>query len=147
MARKKARNGLKLLFAVALIIYILCVLHITIFSREPEERRFDLEPFRSYVLLIRDHNSFYLSQICCNILMTVPFGILLPFLSGKFRSLRVMTVSGFFFSLIIEILQYISGRGLFEFDDLFNNTVGSSLGYIVFLIIQTMLCRFISDNK
>lgn len=121
--------------ASAFVIYLLIVLYITIFSREPEERRIDMELFRSYKLLFIDKNDFYYTQIVCNIIMTVPFGILFPVLNEKFRSVFLMFVSGFVFSLLIELAQYFSGRGLFEFDDLFNNTVGALLGYLILNIL------------
>ena len=96
--------------ASAFVIYLLIVLYITIFSREPEERRIDMELFRSYKLLFIDKNDFYYTQIVCNIIMTVPFGILFPVLNEKFRSVFLMFVSGFVFSLLIELAQYLSYR-------------------------------------
>lgn len=128
--------------ASAFVIYLLIVLYITIFSREPEERRIDMELFRSYKLLFIDKNDFYYTQIVCNIIMTVPFGILFPVLNEKFRSVFLMFVSGLGFSLLIELAQYFSGRGLFEFDDLFNNTVGALLGYLILnILIRTFSSR------
>jgi glycopeptide antibiotics resistance protein len=128
--------------ASAFVIYLLIVLYITIFSREPEERRIDMELFRSYKLLFIDKNDFYYTQIVCNIIMTVPFGILFPVLNEKFRSVFLMFVSGLVFSLLIELAQYFSGRGLFEFDDLFNNTVGALLGYLILnILIRTFSSR------
>ena len=121
--------------ASAFVIYLLIVLYITIFSREPEERRIDMELFRSYKLLFIDKNDFYYGQIVCNIIMTVPFGILFPLINEKFRSVFLMFISGFVFSLLIELAQYFTGRGLFEFDDLFNNTVGALFGYLILNIL------------
>lgn len=147
MSGKRRKIDLKLFFIFLLIIYLLAVGHITLFSREPEERRFDMEPFRSYILLIRDKNYFYLEQIYYNILMTVPLGILLPCINKKYRSLRRMTMTGFIFSCCIEIIQYITRRGLFEFDDLFNNTLGASIGYILFVLLHLLTIYLIDRNK
>lgn len=130
--------------ASAFAIYLLIVMYITVFSREPEERRVDMELFRSYKLLFIDKNDFYYGQILCNILMTVPFGILFPLINEKFRSVFLMFVSGFVFSLFIEIVQYFTGRGLFEFDDLFNNTVGALFGY---LILNILIRTFSSQRE
>lgn len=139
----RQKKGLKRIFIILLMIYIAAVLYITVLSRAPEERRFDLEPFRSYVLLIRDHNYFYLYQTTCNILMTIPLGILLPLISDRFHSLLKMLFTGLVFSGCIESVQYITCRGLFEFDDLFNNTVGAGVGYILLclFIIQIRKCK------
>ena len=82
---QKNRRHFRIYTASAFLIYLLIVLHITIFSREPEERRIDTELFRSYRLLFVEKNDFYYGQIVCNILMTVPFGILIPLLNPKIR--------------------------------------------------------------
>ncbi|MCQ2409949.1 MAG: VanZ family protein [Clostridia bacterium] len=141
MAEKKKTNSLRKVFITAFLIYIAAVLYITILSRPAEDRRFDLEPFRSYVLLFRDKNYFYLYQTACNILMTVPFGILLPLISRKFCSMRKIVFLGFLFSFMIEIIQYITCRGLCEFDDLFNNTVGAGTGYLIFFIFIHIIIK------
>jgi glycopeptide antibiotics resistance protein len=129
-----------------LLIYFAAVLYITVLSREPEGRRYDMEPFRSYSLLL-DGNGFYFNQIFYNILMTVPFGMLVPLVSKKIRTLPSITFAGFCFSFAIELTQYITGRGLFEFDDLFNNTIGAVLGYIFFLILSGVMIIYLRGKK
>jgi hypothetical protein rflaF_18094 len=60
--------------------------------------------------------------------MFIPLGVLLPYLCGitKFKSVFLMSLA---FSAGIEITQYITGRGLCEFDDVFNNTLGACVGF------------------
>ena len=48
-------------------------------------------------------------------------------------------LSGAGLSAIIELLQLISQRGLFEFDDIINNTLGTVIGVTVYLLIATLL--------
>ncbi|MBR4027500.1 MAG: VanZ family protein [Lachnospiraceae bacterium] len=36
-------------------------------------------------------------------------------------------------SLTIEVLQLFMKKGLFEFDDIFHNTLGGVLGYVIYL--------------
>ena len=136
-SRKK--KDLKIYLVSAFVIYILIVLYITIFNRMPEEKRVDMELFRSYRLLIVDKNYFYLYQISCNILMTIPFGILVPTFSKKCRKFSSLAIAGFLFSFVIECAQYFTGRGLFEMDDLFNNTLGAILGFIIFTVCYRMI--------
>ena len=138
MSTRKKRD-LKIYLVSAFVIYILIVLYITIFNRMPEEKRVDMELFRSYRLLINDKNYFYLYQISCNILMTIPFGILLPAFAKKFRKFLSLLLAGFLFSFLIECAQYFTGRGLFEMDDLFNNTVGSIFGFFIFSFFYRMI--------
>lgn len=45
------------------------------------------------------------------------------------------------FSVGIEIMQFVTGRGLMEFDDVFNNTVGAVVGYGIYHYSKQ------SDNK
>lgn len=63
-----------------------------------------------------------------NIAMFIPLGVLLPYLCGitKFKKVFLMSLA---FSAGIEITQYITGRGLCEFDDVFNNTLGACVGF------------------
>lgn len=122
--------------STAFIIYILSVFYITLGDRTAEERRAVLEPFYSLKLIIKDKNYFYMRMWYCNIAMLIPFGILVPMINNKFCSAKRVVLSGFLFSLAIEITQYFTGRGLFEVDDLIANTLGAFIGYILFYVVN-----------
>ena len=62
MSSRKKRD-LKIYLVSAFVIYILIVLYITIFNRMPEEKRVDMELFRSYRLLINDKNYLKIAVI------------------------------------------------------------------------------------
>jgi len=99
------------------------------------------EPGRGFGLFITDVRLF--RQIILNILLYVPFGYLLPFAwpklaqrkrprphgSGARRAFpwRVVLI-GMAFSLTTECIQLVSRVGLFELDDIFDNTIGCVLG-------------------
>ena len=71
--------------------------------------------------------------VILNIVMFVPFGILLPLLHSRFKR-AIWTVGwAFLFTLSIESLQLITGYGNFEVDDLFNNLLGAIIGYGIFM--------------
>ena len=91
-------------------------------------------------------NDFYLDMIVYNIIMTIPFGIFLPLLYKPFRSFRRVAFAGFLYSLLIEISQFISGRGLFELDDLFNNTIGAMLGYWLYILFNKVMIYILKDK-
>ena len=55
---------------------------------------------------------------------------MLPMLK-KVTLKQIMLIS-MLFSIGIEVTQFITGRGLMEFDDVFNNTVGAVVGYIIY---------------
>ena len=42
------------------------------------------------------------------------------------------------FSGTIEIMQYITGRGLTEVDDVITNTIGAAVGVVIYKIISTV---------
>ena len=64
-----------------------------------------------------------------NIFMMVPFGLLLPYLPKIFLKFGPTAFAGLTFSLLIEVSQLVLRRGIFETDDLINNTLGTLIGY------------------
>ena len=125
------------------IIYIIGVLSLTFIVREtmilrtPDNRGVILEPFREVDTMLHQPNHFFwFMQIFLNILLFVPFGFLLPMISERFRSFGLTTVIGFIFSAGIETMQYITGRGLTEVDDVINNTAGALIGYVIYEIMM-----------
>ena len=132
-------------FIIAALLHLAIVLYITLIDRIPGERRCMLTPFWEIRNVINGtERSFYIGQIIGNLLMLFPTGFLLTaiFKCKKIRWYHVASTA-LLFSLFIEITQYFTGRGLMEFDDVFNNTVGCLLGYAVYLIIR----RRINNRK
>ena len=77
-------------------------------------------------------NSFSQRQwlnVLLNIAMFVPLGILVPLIWPKFQKWYRMLPAGFGVSLLIELAQLLTGSGLFDVDDLFNNTLGAMMGF------------------
>lgn len=110
------------------LIYITVVLGATIGSRFSNYSSVNLHLFSSY----KDaYNNFSLGEwrnIILNILMFVPIGFLLPLLFKKCQCFYITYLAGFFLTLFIEILQLITKRGIFELDDILNNTLGCAIG-------------------
>lgn len=65
-----------------------------------------------------------------NVIMLMPLGFLLPTIWPQFRSIKKVALTGFFFSLAIEISQLLNGR-LADINDLIMNTLGAILGYLI----------------
>ena len=117
----------KILFSV----YIICVLWITLIEREWSSPHAMLVPFWKFANAIKGvERSFYIKQILGNLTMLLPFGFMLPML--KKVTLKQVLLLSMFFSIGIEVMQFITGRGLMEFDDVFNNTVGAVVGYKIY---------------
>ncbi len=138
---------------VVFIIYLLGVLSLTFIVREmmilrtPDNRGVVLEPFREIDAMLHQPNHFFwFMQIFLNILLFVPFGFLLPMISERFRSLWLTAVTDFMFSTGIETMQYITGRGLTEVDDVINNTSGALIGYILYVTVMWIYKRTQANN-
>ena len=82
-------------------------------------------------------------NIILNIAMFVPFGFMLPQLIKRTKGFWKVSLIGFLFTLLIEVLQLLLKRGIFEPDDLLGNTVGAMIGYGIFC----MFAYFIQKRK
>lgn len=76
-----------------------------------------------------------------NIAMFIPFGILLPLAFPRFQRWYQMLAAGVGASLLVETLQFLTGRGQADVDDLFCNTLGAMLGYCLCLIVLSFSRR------
>lgn len=77
-------------------------------------------------------------------LKLVPLGFFLPLLFTKCKKFWVTYLSGFLFTLILELIQLITQRGIFELDDILNNTLGCIIGYGIVMIF---ILYFVDKKK
>lgn len=71
-----------------------------------------------------------------NILLFIPFGILFPVIWPTMVELKYTVLSGFSFSLLIEISQLFNNRQT-DVDDLLMNTLGTLIGCLLFLKLSS----------
>ena len=70
------------------------------------------------------------AQIFWNIVLFIPIGIMVSEIwTGKY--LWQYATYGLLLSGVIEFLQLLTHRGLFEFDDMFHNTIGMVIGCLI----------------
>lgn len=124
---------------VLLIAYIFLVFASTVFSRTSKEHySYELIPFWSYWEIIKGSESLFWEDIL-NVIMLLPMGIMLPIVMkggvGN-KGFRRVILIGFLTSLTIGLLQLVTKRGLFEFDDMFHNTIGVAIGYWLYYGIK-----------
>jgi glycopeptide antibiotics resistance protein len=117
-------------YKTILLIYLFFVIWITLLNRTSTYRRMMLVPFWEYrnLLFATDH-LYWFKQITCNILMLMPLGFLLAM--QKISPKQIVMI-GCGLSVCIELTQLVTARGLCEFDDVFNNTLGAWLGYVIY---------------
>ncbi|MBR1852721.1 MAG: VanZ family protein [Lachnospiraceae bacterium] len=83
-------------------------------------------------------------NIIFNFCMFVPLGFWLPLGLKSFRRFWKTYLAGFGFTLLIETMQLMTRRGIFELDDVLGNTVGTMIGYGIFMlgeILQLAVCK------
>ena len=86
-------------------------------------------------------------NIVGNMAAFMPFGFILPEVWDQLNRWYTITLMGFLFSLGIETAQLISKVGSFDVDDLFLNTIGALIGYIVFVIAIGVWNRYHGENR
>lgn len=97
------------------------------------EMRYNLRLFSTVKIFLRfDYFSTFMwvLNLIGNIGVFVPFGVLFPLVfKGGLGKLYLRFITGIF---ILEVMQLISRRGVFDVDDLLLNSVGFMVGYGVY---------------
>lgn len=123
-----------------LIFYYVIVLGATVLSRRAVYHHATVLPFfATYREAWNEWSLVDWRNLILNILMFVPIGFCFPFLSKNFQKLQCTYLAGFIMTLFIETLQFFTGRGVFETDDLFNNFMGTAIGYGFNQIVYSVL--------
>ena len=98
--------------------------------------QYQLQLFWSYAQWSIQHD-----QVLRNIIMFIPIG----FLAGKeFERKGILLAAGF--SLLIETIQLLTCRGLFEFDDIIHNTAGAVIGYGCFALLKRVYRKIVGKG-
>ena len=148
----------RLIFAY--LLYILAVLlmyrkisrvHIDIFAFLYLILIIGLSLFRSYHLYginlnpltiaddFRHYHSFTLLLITANIFVYLPLGIYIKY---RTRLKNIKSIIFFLaYILLIESLQYIFHKGVFDINDIITNTLGFYLGMVIFSFIKKITQR------
>lgn len=75
-----------------------------------------------------------------NVVLFVPLGLFLPILYKRFDKIWKVALAGFLISLSIEIIQMF-GCGSTDINDLITNTIGTCIGYFVFLLLNKIILK------
>lgn len=131
-----------------MLIYVYCVLDITLIDRIPGIRRHVFRPLWEVSSMLKSGDySYWSGQIGGNLIMLFPLGFMMPILSDKFRNIKWAAIMGLAFSVLIEFTQYYTARGLFESDDIIHNTIGACIGCIVYVFIYDKLLNEKSEAE
>lgn len=116
------------------VIYFFVLCNIVYFSREPGSRiGVDMRLFSTWGTTSQEH-----AYVIENVILFIPFGFLFPACLPK--KISVLTVfAGALCSVCIEYIQYRTGSGYCQIDDIVTNTLGALMGYIVFAICRAII--------
>lgn len=151
--KKKTKIMIKGVGCVLFAGYLLMLVYFLFFAEEygravnPESvYRYNLTPFAEIRRFWIYRNSLGMAavytNIIGNILAFLPFGYILPIIMQRMRSGFLIILSGFGFSLIVELLQLWTRVGSFDVDDLILNTLGAALGYGLFVICNYLRRKY-----
>lgn len=125
----------RILSKVVLSEYVVLTYSSTVFYRPyVEESDHNFNPFWSYFAIFQGKDIFFVENLL-NIMVFVPIGMLLGF---SFRRINWMIIFAFglLMSLSIEGCQLLFKRGFAEFDDVFHNTLGCVIGFVIYKAIE-----------
>lgn len=128
---------MKRYFAVFITVYTIFLLYMMFFGsgREASDVSYiQTEPFITIQKFFTDtkvSSEDFAVNIIGNIFVFSPFGWLGLFLR-KFNSFIPATFSFLIIISLIESLQYFTGRGVADIDDIFLNTTGMLIGFFLF---------------
>ena len=142
-------------------IYILGVIYVTLRPFHfiiplvvGKSYSFDFNLFYNLKNMSGGYFGYQLLYSLGNILMLVPFGLLIPILFKTARRFYKIILFGFVFSLTIELTQtFFTMTRSGTVDDLVFNTMGAAIGYALFLIVKSVsqrseiIKRFLLDNN
>ena len=140
------KKQIRLLCRVLFALYIAGLVYFLFFAemldRTGIERsyRYNLIPFREIRRFIVYADLLgpmaVISNLFGNIVIFMPFGFLVPILGRKKRNFWFTSLLSFALSLAVECIQLVARTGCFDVDDIFLNTIGGMLGYLVYALVQ-----------
>lgn len=132
----------KVLWALVFGCYLFVILSATLLDRGSHSGGGKVVPlFYSYREAWRSFSAILWRNLALNILMFVPFGFLLPLGVKRLGNFWKTYLAGFLLAALIELAQLAMRRGEVEMDDIFNNLLGTMIGYGCYAIARGMIRR------
>ncbi len=127
-------SNMRLLTIFILVIYLSFLYLFTVFRRTSgEDFQVNLRVLWAFRMIINGRTRDIGYGVIGNIVLFVPIGFLFPLARGK-KCGKVVVIFGMIVSLVVEFLQLLLKRGVFEVDDVLHNTIGAIIGYFLFVI-------------
>ena len=142
MAGKAKQEGRHILARLLFTAYGILMLWLLFGQRVSEELTpgsINLIPFetiRLYLRLRESTNAYFMRHayvnLIGNVVMFIPLGIFLPWIWQRLRGFFRVLLLALAIIICIELLQYATGLGSCDIDDLLLNVPGAMIGYVFF---------------
>jgi glycopeptide antibiotics resistance protein len=142
---EKKRKQLKIIISLLFICYLVLLVWIILFKLQfnisdiDQIRRVNLIPF---YYSTASGNRFHISEVMDNVIIFIPFGVLLSMLYDKMNAGKKFILI-FCTSLFLEIMQFILSIGSTDITDLITNSLGGIMG----IVLYGLLVKVIKDKQ
>ncbi|MCM1022704.1 MAG: VanZ family protein [Prevotella sp.] len=144
MTETKREKFLRGIIRIIFAVYILLLTRFILFKYAPlsnlgiafflRRREYNLVPLKATLEMVRGLSPLRLVEnIAGNIILFVPFGVLLPL---AFKVERLTVVYGCAASVFVEVVQFAFAMGAADIDDVILNTLGAAVGYAAYRVIR-----------
>lgn len=140
---KQGKETQSVMASVCFWSSLLIIFCLTLLSRENgSTSKIDLEI--GSTLRINARNNAYVVE---NVLLFMPFGFCLAWRYGWKKKWIRNILLGLATTVAVECTQLLTGRGVFQIDDIITNAIGCVLGQVLFVCLRkTMECVFTQDK-
>lgn len=120
------------LWLIVLMAYVFVVIYLAVICRDviDSEGSVRLDLFQCYYKPISDSGK----DIFVNIVGFIPVGLLVGLISRRYGVSKAL-LAGLLLSLTVECSQLLWHKGVFDVDDLFNNSLGAVIGGVIAMSI------------
>ena len=137
---------MRVLGKIMFVLYIAFLLYFLIFSDwygrtgEMSEYHYNLVPFQEIQRFWNYREMLgwiSYANLFGNVAIFIPFGFFMP-MASRYRSFFLTASYSLGLSLLVEAFQFVSRVGSFDVDDIILNTIGGIVGYILFVVCNTI---------
>lgn len=137
---------MRVLGKILFVLYIMFLIYFLIFSDwygrtgGANGYRYNLVPFQEIQRFWRYRETLgwiAFANLFGNILIFVPLGFFMP-MASRYRSFFLTMLYSLGLSLLVEAFQFVSQVGSFDVDDMILNTLGGVIGYLLFVVCNTI---------
>ena len=114
------------------------------FKERHSPELWDLYFYKEYA--IADFDGYLTWEMCANVMMFMPFGMLLWKRDTSRISIWLTLVCGSFVSLGIELLQFATNRGYMDLEDVLCNAWGTVGGWILMSLVTWISDKYVTSN-